>query len=174
MKMAATARRRLGATSCAPSRMSCAPSQTPVAPSRMSVAPSRMSRSCVARAVVPTPLLALLVLAACRTANPAEPPAYVVRPTRESRLALTQAVGTALSDPRVTIDDDALTGSGVLNIERTQRPDPKRLVIEGRDPGDPRGVAERFHLVKIGEHCVLIHDRTDRHFELVDTECERR
>jgi hypothetical protein len=119
-------------------------------------------------------LLGLLVLAACRTANPSEPPAYIVRPTPESRLALAQAVGKALSDPRVTVDDDALTGSGVLTIERAQRPDPKRLAIDGRDPGDPRGVSERFHLVKIGEHCVLIHDRTDRHFELIGTECAPR
>ena len=128
----------------------------------------------VRRTSVARQLLGLLLLAACRTANPSEPPAYIVRPTQESRLALAQAVGTALSDPRITVDDDALTGNGVLMIERSQRPDPKRLVIDGKDPGDPRGVAERFHLVKIGEHCVLIHDRTDRHFELIGTECAPR
>jgi hypothetical protein len=116
----------------------------------------------------------LLALAACRTANPSEPPAYIVRPTPESRLALSQAIGKALSDPKVTVDDDALTGNGVLMIERNQRPDPSRIVVEGRDPGDPRGVSERFHLVKLGEHCVLIHDRTDRHFELIGTECAPR
>src|SRR3954467_15546948 len=89
-------------------------------------------------------LLVLTALAACRTANPSEPPAYIVRPTMESRLALAQAVGKALSDPGIKVDDDALTGNGVLNIERAQRPDPKRLAIDGRDPGDPRGEAERF------------------------------
>jgi hypothetical protein len=119
-------------------------------------------------------LLGVLVIAACRTANPSEPPAYIVRPTLESRLALTQAVRNALSDPQVKVDDDALTGNGALMIDRAQRPDPKRLAIDGRDPGDPRGVSERFHLVKIGAHCVLIHDRTDRHFELIGTECAPR
>jgi len=119
-------------------------------------------------------VLAVAVAAACRTASPAEPPAYIVKPTPQSRLALTQAVGVALSDGQVQVADDALTGSGVLVLERAQRPDPARLVFEGKDPGDPHGRSERFHLVKIREQCVLIHDRTDRHFRLAGTECAPR
>jgi hypothetical protein len=118
--------------------------------------------------------LALLATTACRTAQPTERPAYIVRPTSESRFALAQAVGKALSDPAVTVDPDALTGNGVLVIERAQRPDPKRLVLDGRDPGDPRGVAERFHLVKDGEQCVLVHDRTNQHYLLIGTTCAPR
>jgi hypothetical protein len=39
-----------------------------------------------------------------------------------------------------------------------------------RDPSFP-GVSERFHLIKDGERCVLVHDRTDRHYDLLGTVC---
>ncbi|MBC7974419.1 MAG: hypothetical protein H7138_05490 [Myxococcales bacterium] len=119
-------------------------------------------------------LLATVVISACRTASPAEPPAYIVRPTTESHMALEQAVGKALGDPGVKVEPDALTGNGVLVIERAKRPDPKRLVIEGGDPSAPRGPEERFHLVTIDQRCVLVHDRTDRRFPLIGTECAPR
>ena len=89
-------------------------------------------------------------------------------------MALEQAVGKALGDPGVKVEPGALTGNGVLVLERADRPDPKRLVIEGRDPRDPRGGAERFHLVTIDQRCVLVHDRTDRHYPLIATECAPR
>ena len=119
------------------------------------------------------PAIAILV-AACRTGSTGETPAYVVRPTPESRFALAQAVSKALAGTQVTLDDDALTGNGMLTVERPQRRDPTQLALEGRDPGVPGGTAERFHLVKIGAHCVLIHDRTDRHYELIGTDCAPR
>jgi hypothetical protein len=70
----------------------------------------------------------------------------------------------------VTLDDDALTHDAILVIERAQRRDPRQLVAEGRDPG-AAGVSERFHLVKAGEHCILVHDRTGRYFDLIGTIC---
>jgi hypothetical protein len=120
--------------------------------------------------------VALVAAAAgCRTGSGAavEAPAYVVRPTPESRAALAQAVEKALST-QVTIDDDALTRNGVLEIEGARRRDPTGLVLEGRDPEAPHGRSERFHLVKIGQRCVLIHDRTDRRYDLIGTDCAPR
>jgi len=112
-----------------------------------------------------------LVLGACRTMQgQAEVRAYVVRSTPESRSALTQAVQRALDGPQVMLEDDALTRDGVLNVDRTQRRDPTQLKTEGRDPSFP-GVSERFHLIKDGERCVLVHDRTDRHYDLLGTVC---
>jgi hypothetical protein len=117
------------------------------------------------------PLAAVIALAACRTMQgQAEVRAYVVRPTPESRSALAQAVQRALDGTQVMLEDDALTRDGVLNVDRTQRRDPTQLKTEGRDPSFP-GVSERFHLIKDGERCVLVHDRTDRHYDLLGTVC---
>jgi hypothetical protein len=111
------------------------------------------------------------MLGGCRSMQgPVETRAYVVRATPESRSALSQAVEKALDGNQVMIEGDALTRDGVLVIERPQRRDPTALTAEGRDPAKP-GPTERFHLVKDGEHCVLIHDRTDRHYELIGTAC---
>lgn len=117
--------------------------------------------------------LAVLAVAACGGARAApENRAYLVRPTPESRQAIARAVEQALATGRVDIDDDALTRDGALVIERRQLGDPGPLV-SGRDPGDP-GLPERFHLVKIGEHCVLVHDRTDQRYDLLGATCEQR
>ena len=117
----------------------------------------------------------ILGLAACRTGAAGEPPAYVPRPTPESRAALANAVTTALGGTMVTLDDDALTTSGVLTVERPQRRDAATTAaMAGRDPSLPSGGTERFHLVKLGEHCVLVHDRTDKHYELLGTDCAPR
>lgn len=118
---------------------------------------------------------ALLVVAACRTGSAGEPPAYVPRPTPESRASLANAVSTALGGTHVDLDDDALTTSGVLIVEHNQRRDAQMgAAIDGRDPSAPAGISERFHLVKLGEQCVLVHDRTDRHYPLAGTACEPR
>jgi hypothetical protein len=112
----------------------------------------------------------ILALAACRTVQGAGAPAVIVRPTPESRTALVQAVENALSGQRVTLDDDALTQEGALTIDRTRLRDPSDLALHGGDPAAP-GRGERFHLIKDGEHCILIHDRTDRRYLLVGTTC---
>jgi len=114
--------------------------------------------------------VALLALAACRTMQaPPENPAIVVRPTPESRAALTQAVSKALGGAHVTLEDDALTRDGMLVIDQSQLRR-GQVVVLGQDPG-ASDQAERFHLVKIDDRCVLVHDRTERHFDLIGTDC---
>jgi len=117
-------------------------------------------------------LVGLVALAACRTPGAVGDPAVVAHPTPESRSAVAQAVSRALSGRQVDVDDDALTTTGVLVIERGQIRDPSRM-LHGRDPGDP-GATERFHLVMQGERCFLVHDRTDRAYELMGTTCRPR
>jgi len=118
--------------------------------------------------------IALLASAACRTMQgPGETTAVVVHPTPESRTAIAQAVTRALpTHEPVALDDEALTTTGVLVIERAQRRNPVPLA-SGGDPRD-LGVDERFHLVKVGEQCELVHDRTGRHYPLMGTTCAPR
>jgi len=119
--------------------------------------------------------VALIASAACRTAQgPGEMTAVVVHPTPESRAAIAQAVTRALpTHSPVELDDDALRDTGVIVLERSQRRDPQELVLEGRDPGAP-GREERFHLVKVGDACERVHDRTGRHYALIGTTCAPR
>ena len=113
----------------------------------------------------------LLALAACRTLQAApENPAIVVRPTPESRAALTQAVGKALGRAHVTLEDDALTRDGALVLDESRYHRPDQDMVQGRDPRES-DEPERFHLVKVGDRCVLVHDRTDRHYDLIGTDC---
>jgi len=115
----------------------------------------------------------LLALAACRTMQaPPENPAIVVRPTPESRAALTQAVSKALGGAHVTLEDDALTRDGMLVLDESQLRR-GQVVVLGQEPG-ASNQPERFHLVKIGDRCVLVHDRTERHFDLIGTDCAPR
>jgi hypothetical protein len=119
------------------------------------------------------PLVALVTLAACRTMQAeVDTPAVVVRPTPESRAAVAQAVRTALEGRPVTLADDALTDDGVLVIERTWVRDPSGSPLNGRDLGVAE--PERFHLVKSGDRCILVHDRTNRRVALIGTACAPR
>ena len=114
--------------------------------------------------------LALVVLAGCGGARAVpENPARIVHPTPESRQALARAVAQALEVGHITLDDDALTSDSALTIVLGQVRDP-RPMMGGHDPGAP-GLSERFHLVMIGEHCVLVRDRTDQHYDLIGTTC---
>ncbi len=116
----------------------------------------------------------LLALAACRTMQaPPENPAVVINSTPESRTALTQAVSKALGGAHVTLEDDALTLDGALVIEQSQFRRQGQVVVLGQDPG-VSDQPERFHLVKIGDRCVLVHDRTERHYDLIGTDCAPR
>ena len=113
--------------------------------------------------------LALVVLAGCGGAQAVpENPARIVHPTPESRQAVGRAVAQALEVSHITLDDDALT-DGALTIVLGQVRDPRPL-MGGHDPG-ATGLSERFHLVMIGEHCVLVRDRTDQHYDLIGTTC---
>jgi hypothetical protein len=72
----------------------------------------------------------------------------------------------------VTIADDALTQDGALVVER--RSDPGSRAASGRDLGAGAGETERFHLIKTGDHCILVRDRTNDRFELIGTACAAR
>ena len=74
----------------------------------------------------------------------------------------------ALNGVKVTLSDYALTNSSELIIERMLRRDPGGNPIDGRGLGEK---PERFRLVKSGDACVLIYDRTGRRTRLADTEC---
>ena len=108
--------------------------------------------------------LALVLLAACATAaqpiGVAEPgaPAVIVEPTPQSRAALLQAVTDAVG-VQPLLADDALTTGSTLLLERRH--------LLGRDTSTP----ERFRLVKSGDRCLLVHDRTGRSVALVETRC---
>jgi hypothetical protein len=85
-------------------------------------------------------------------------PAVIVEPTPESRAALLQAVTDALGvEPLLA--EDALTRGSTLIIERRH--------LEGRE----RSLPEKFQLLKIGERCVIVHERTGQRSPLVQTKC---
>ena len=117
--------------------------------------------------------VALLLFAACRTTQPAgETRAYVVHPTGETRAAVVQAVAQALSHAPVPVDDDALSTTGVVVVERAQL-EANQRAIQGEDPHAP-GRTEQFHVVIRGERCFLVHERTYRYYELPGTTCAPR
>jgi hypothetical protein len=91
----------------------------------------------------------------------------IVRPTAASRAALARAVSAALDGVKVTLADDALTRESVLVLEHTPRRDPYGRPLSGRDLGMP----ERFQLLKRGDQCVLVHERTGRRTTLLATSC---
>ena len=112
---------------------------------------------------------ALLVAAAgCRTVPARQDvPAIITEPSARSRAELEHAVSTALNGASVTLHEHALTREDTLVVERIRHRDPNGLLVEGRDMGRP----ERFHLVKSGSDCVLVHENTGRRFPLSQTTC---
>jgi len=109
------------------------------------------------------------LLCAC-TSSVAQPavPAIIDKPTAESRAELARVVSEALNGARVTLADDALTRESVLIIERAHPRDANGVTLSGRDFGRP----EHFRLVKMGEHCALVHERTGKRTTLASTTCE--
>jgi hypothetical protein len=91
----------------------------------------------------------------------------ITEPSPSSRAELEQAVSAALNGATVSLRDDALTRENTLVVERIRHRDPSGLLIEGRDLGAP----ERFRLVKNGDQCVLVHEKTGRRFPLSQTTC---
>lgn len=98
----------------------------------------------------------LAALAAC---HPGQGPA-VVHPTAEGRDAIARVASREFAGARAILDDDALTSDGVRVV------DPSQL-----QRGSAVGRVERFHLVARGDRCVLVHDRTDRAYELAAAAC---
>lgn len=112
--------------------------------------------------------LGLLLSFACRTTRAAaDEPARIVRPTPQSHAALVNAVSSSLGGASVTLRDDALTQESSLSIERLRRRDPDGNLAQGRVTEMP----ERFSLVRSGDRCVLVHQRTGKRIELESTEC---
>ena len=112
-------------------------------------------------------MIAALWAAILMSATAQAVPARIVNPTAGSRAALLEAVRTALGGAPVTLADDALTRESVLVIERAPKRDAAGRRLQGREVVMP----ERLRLVKSGDGCVLIHERTARSFPLAHTEC---
>ena len=111
---------------------------------------------------------ALLSAGACRAAPVRqELPAVVAKPSPRSRAEIAGAVSAALGGAPVRLADDVFTKESVLVIECERHLDPRGLPAQGREMGTP----ERFHLLKIGHECVLVHDATGQRFLLKETTC---
>lgn len=106
-------------------------------------------------------------LTGCASMAGQDVPALIVDPTPESRVEILRIVSSALKAANVTIAADALTRESVLVIERKPARDSRGRRLSGRDYEKP----ERFHLVKRGSQCALIHARTNVRYELEDVEC---
>jgi hypothetical protein len=93
--------------------------------------------------------------------------AIIDRPTQESRAELAQAVSEGLNGAPVTLADDALTRDSRLIIEKAHPRDASGVPLSGRDRDKP----EIFRLVKSGEQCLLLHERTGKRTMLASTRC---
>lgn len=112
--------------------------------------------------------LGVVLSFACRTTRAAaEEPARVVRPSPQSHAELVKAVSSALGGASVTLREDALTHESWLSIERLPRRDPQGRLAQGRIIEMP----ERFNLVRSGDKCVLIHERTGKRMDLAGVDC---
>jgi len=126
---------------------------------------------CAMRGRLAALCLATMHLAACASSSAQESrAAIIVDPTPASHAELVEIVSTALHGVPVTLADDALTVESVLLIERRPARDAGGQRLDGRDPGRP----ERFHLVKRGRQCLLIHERTGTPYSLTATQCAAR
>jgi hypothetical protein len=113
-----------------------------------------------------------IAVAGCGGARPLpEPRAYLVRATPESHEAVIRAVQEALAVPHVALPPDVLTQESSFEVGPNQLGGDPRPALGGHDPGGP-GLTERFHLVKVAEHCILIRDRTDHHYDLIGATCQ--
>lgn len=109
------------------------------------------------------------VLAAC-----AVQPAHSPMPARLSsvddatRAVLASAVSQALDGREISLAPDALTASSQLLLDPARPRDASGRVLQGRETRTP----ESFQLVKVGDECVLKHERTGREYVLQDVRCE--
>jgi len=113
-----------------------------------------------------------LALAGCRSDPPPdaqtdERPARIVDPSPDSRAALKAAVGAALHGADVTLADDALVGSSLLDIAPKLARDAHGNPIMGRDLGRPI----QFELLRIGNACVIELRATGERWTLSHTQC---
>jgi hypothetical protein len=112
--------------------------------------------------------VATFVLGACQVLPvQADVPAKLVNTTAQARAQLATAVAQMLGVPSVALADNALTDTNTLIIEKTRPRDASGQQISGRDFGKP----EIFKLVKRGDICVLIHERTASRITLNEASC---
>ena len=110
----------------------------------------------------------LLLSCACQTLPARElQPAVLTNPSAQSTSELQRVVRDALNGVPVRLAGDALTHDSVLIIERSQARDAAGLPLNGRELGKP----EHFLLVKRGAQCILIHERTGKHWALRSVTC---
>lgn len=114
-------------------------------------------------------LVAAHLLSTCASglAQP-EVPAVIDKPTVQSRGELARAVSDALNGAPVMLADDALTTDSRLIIEKARPRDASGVPLSGRDRDKP----EIFRLVKAGEQCVLVQERTGKRTTLPSTHCQ--
>jgi hypothetical protein len=111
---------------------------------------------------------ALLLTCACQMLPAREPqPAVLTNPSAQSISELQRVVRDALNGVPVRLAADALTHDSVLVIDRTQARDGAGLPLNGRELDKP----EHFLLVKRGAHCILIQQRTGKHWALRSATC---
>jgi hypothetical protein len=114
------------------------------------------------------PPVALLMLCACEIPLAHEPqPAVLTDPTAQSIADLNRVVSDALHGVPVRLADDALTHDSTLIVERQQFRDAAGLPLNGRELGRP----EHFRLVIQRSRCILIRERTARHWWLRAATC---
>jgi hypothetical protein len=119
-----------------------------------------------ARAVLALSALAGGACLACPTSS-RERAAVLTNPTAVTRSELSAVLEQALHSAPVRLADDALTRDSVLLIDRIQPRDAAGLPLDGRQLGRP----ERFLLITYGNECVLVHERTGRHYALSTATC---
>lgn len=116
--------------------------------------------------------IALCAIASCAAISAADDvPAVIVRPDAQSRAELQNAVSKALNRTSVFLAGDALTHDSRLTIEPVRLRDSAGGIAQGRAQGRETRMPESFRLVKNGQHCVLVRERTGQRMELSDTHC---
>jgi hypothetical protein len=110
----------------------------------------------------------LLTLAAC-AGTAQDRPAVLTNPDADTRAALMRIISEALYLPTVTLADDAFTRDSLLIIERQPVRDAAGRRVSGRELDGP----EHFRLILSGTHCVVVHVRTERRYELKNTRCTK-
>jgi hypothetical protein len=110
-------------------------------------------------------MVAPLALSACATMAQEEVPAVLVDSSANAQLV--SVVGQALGHRDVAIAPDALMQKSTLLVERTPARDATGQRLSGRDYGRP----ESFQLLKRGDACVLVHESTQKRYELNGVRC---
>ena len=108
---------------------------------------------------------------ACMTSSAAgdatDRPAIINRPDAASRAELNRIVALALSAPKLTLADSALTKESQLTIERSRVNGANGVRLNGREFDRP----EQFQLVRNGRSCILVRMSTKQRWPLRKTSC---